>query len=171
MAKRRLKTILSLAEQNCIEVPKANTDTDFASIILNSDIVFLDKNNLNELSSSNNLVGNETNYISADDRMKSTTEYLTVDENHLIFKASEEIIDFSELHFGDLFNYGATDITINKENEASKVTESLEKVESSSSNFINHDDTSMITYEIDTNKSTEDNNQKIQRLVKSCYMF
>lgn len=50
-------------------------------------------------------VGNETNNISADDRMKSTTEYLTVDENHLFFKASEEIIDFSELHLLVLNEY------------------------------------------------------------------
>jgi len=63
VAKRRLKTILSLAEQNCKEVPKANTNTDFASIILNSDIVFLDKNNLDELSQSNNLVSYETKLV------------------------------------------------------------------------------------------------------------
>lgn len=49
MAKRRLNTILSLAEQNCKDVSKPHTNTDFRSIILNSDIVFLDKNSLNEL--------------------------------------------------------------------------------------------------------------------------
>jgi len=142
MAKRRLKTILSLAEQNCKEVPKAYTNADFASIILSSDIVFLDKNNLDELSQSNNLVSNETKDTSDDDKIESSTEYLTVDENHIIFEASQEIINFSELNFSDLFNYDATDIMINKESEASTITESLENIESSDSNFINHDDTS-----------------------------
>jgi hypothetical protein len=45
MAKRRFKTILSLAELNNKEVPKANTNTDF---------VFLDNNKLvsNEIENS-----------------------------------------------------------------------------------------------------------------------
>lgn len=48
MAKRRLKTILNLAEENYKEVPKAYKNNDFASIIINSDIVFLNENNLDE---------------------------------------------------------------------------------------------------------------------------
>jgi len=166
MAKRRLKTILNLAEQKYyIEPPKAFTD--FASIILNSDIVFLDENNLDELSSNNNLVSKETENISGDNKIESTTEYLTADENHFIFEESKEIIDFSELYFSDLFNYnGASEITINKECEVSKIPKSLEKVESSTSNFINHGDASMITYEIDT-KSTEDmENENFTNLIE-----
>lgn len=138
MAKRRLKTILSLAEQNC-QVLKANTNTDFASIILNSDIVFLDKNNFDEFSPSYKLVSNETENTGADDKRESTTEYLIVDENHINLEASKEIIDFSKLHFSDFINYDATGITSGICN-----------------NFTNHDDSSMITYEIDINKSTED---------------
>lgn len=154
MAKRRLMTMLSLAEQNYKEVTKANENTDFASIILNSDIDFLDKNNLDELSQSNNLISNEAEVTSADDKIESTTEYLTGDENHIIFEVPQEIINFSELNFSDLFNYDATDIMTNKESETSKITENLENIESSK--LINHDDTSMMTYEIDTNKSSED---------------
>lgn len=61
----------------------------------------------------------------ADDKIESTTEYLTADENHLIFEASKEIIDLSELYFSDLFNYnGASEITINKESEVSKISKS-----------------------------------------------
>lgn len=167
MAKRRLKTILSLAEENYKEVPKANKNDDFASIIINSDIVFFDDNNLNELSSSNNLVNNETKNNSADDKIESITEYLTADENNIIFEASNEIIGSSELNFNDLFNNDVTDIfTINKESETSKMTESIDKIESSNSNFINHGaSTSMLTYEIDTNKSTE--NMENEYLINS----
>ncbi|XP_025406278.1 uncharacterized protein LOC112680408, partial [Sipha flava] len=103
----------------------------------------------------------------ADDKIESTTEYLTGDENHIIFEASQEIFNFSELNFSDLFNYDATDIMINKESETSKITESLEKIESSNSNFMDmenevlidlteRDANTMTTYEIYINKSTMD---------------
>lgn len=44
---------------------------------------------------------------------------------------------------------------MNKESEVSKMAVSLEKVESSISNFMNHDESTM-TYDIDTSKNTVD---------------
>lgn len=162
MAKRRLNTILSLAEQNSKELSKPKQNIDFSNVIINAEVVILNKNSSDEIS----LIKNdetENSYVGGTLKFKDIT-----DKNNLLmnFEGFESVVNLEELiHDSDFINLDTTDLMIDNENTVIEVTENIEV---HSSNCTNQDDssTTLDVEEINESDSNRITGEKRKRSLK-----